>query len=296
MLGLLEGDHAEAGAVKALDLFCGAAGGWHLACERVGIDVVAACEIDPWRRACYSQRWPDTLMLGDVRDVGRHNLPGGIGLVVGSPPCQDASGARWSKGDGVDGARTGLFLEALRLVRELRPRWVCLENVAEIRTRGADRIIAEFQEARYACWPFVVGAVHAGAPHRRLRSWFTARNTDEFAQPHFTEHDEVGGQQGGRGAATDTACGVRTSQPQVVLKSCGERPARPRSEFDGRRALPQEWNGGAPDFGRVDDGLSRGLAQACSAAYGDAIVPQVAEAILKSILAVNRSLTNGKTP
>ena len=70
---------------------------------------------------------------------------------------------------GVDGERTGLFFEAIRLVGELRPRWVCLENVPGLRARGYDRIQDALEALDYECRPVVVGAWHAGAPHRRNR-------------------------------------------------------------------------------------------------------------------------------
>ena len=169
--------------MNVLDLFAGGCGGMSLGLERAGFRTVAACEIDPWRRACFLRRFPAVAMYGDVRDVSRAVLErDGIGLadyggtidcIAGSPPCQDASTAN-TKGKGVDGDRTGLFFELVRLVGELRPRWVVAENVPGLRARGVDRVLAALEGQGYAVWPLVVGAWHAGAPHKRNRVWIVA--------------------------------------------------------------------------------------------------------------------------
>lgn len=194
----------------ALDLFCGAAGGWSLGLHRAGVRTVAACEINDWRRETFSRNFPDVRMYADVRELTADRLLGDLGYlpdwIVGSPPCQDASLAN-TKGRGVDGPRTGLFFEAIRLIGECRPRWAILENVPGLRTRGADRVLGELEALGYACWPTVVGAWHAGAPHRRNRVWIIAANLDAPRQPP--------GQPGqprpaGLGAAADAdSCGLR---------------------------------------------------------------------------------------
>ncbi|MCM0018824.1 MAG: DNA cytosine methyltransferase [Tagaea sp.] len=156
--------------MKALDLFCGAAGGWHFGLARAGIEVVAGCEADPWRRAVYSQRY-GVPVYPDIRTLTARQVfddHGSIDVVCGSPPCQDASTAN-AKGQGVAGARTGLFFDALALIAGLRPTWVCLENVPGLRTRGYDRVHDGLESIGYDCRPIVVGARHAGAPHRRNR-------------------------------------------------------------------------------------------------------------------------------
>lgn len=160
-----------------LDLFCGAAGGWSLGMHRAGFTTVAACEIDPWRRAMFAANFPDARMYDDVRTIGADRLVSELGalpdVIVGSPPCQDASSAN-TKGKGVDGERTKLFFEAIRIVRECRPRWVAFENVPGIRNRGVDRLLGGLEEIGYATEPCVVGADDIGANHARKRVWFLA--------------------------------------------------------------------------------------------------------------------------
>jgi len=124
-------------------------------------------------------------MYGDIRELTGERLHadgiGPIDVLAGSPPCQDASTAN-PKGRGLDGERTGLFWEALRLVREVRPHWVLLENVPGLRTRGYDRIHDALEGAGYAVRPIVVGAWHAGAPHKRNRVWIVANAKRESVE------------------------------------------------------------------------------------------------------------------
>lgn len=160
--------------MNALDLFSGACGGWSLGLHRAGFRTLAAVEIDEWRRRQFGQNFPDAKLYDDVRTVSAARLArdgiGPIDLVCGSPPCQDASSAN-TKGRGIDGERTGLYMEAVRIVGEIRPRWCAFENVPGIRNRGIDRVLSELEAAGYATWPLVVGALDLGAPHIRRRSW-----------------------------------------------------------------------------------------------------------------------------
>ena len=159
--------------MNVLDLFAGACGGWSLGLHRAGFNTVAACERDEWRQRQFLRNFPGVRMYDDVRTVTarimRVDGVGPIDLVCGSPPCQDASTANTS-GKGIDGARTGLYLEAVRIVIEIRPRWFAFENVPGIRSRGIDRVLGLLEQGGYTAWPLVVGASDLGATHLRKRS------------------------------------------------------------------------------------------------------------------------------
>lgn len=165
--------------MRALDLFSGI-GLFSLGMHRAGFQTVAACELMEWKRLIFAELVGDMPMYADIKDLTGERVLDDVGpveLVFGSPPCTDASSAN-SRGRGVDGEQTGLFFEAIRLVREIRPRWTCLENVPPLRTRGADRVLAALEEAGYATWPLVVGADNAGAPHIRKRVWIVGLHRD----------------------------------------------------------------------------------------------------------------------
>jgi DNA (cytosine-5)-methyltransferase 1 len=141
-----------------------------------GLHPVALCERDPFARFVLARAWPSLPCYPDIRSLSAEKLrQGGVpwaDVLCGGFPCQDVSTA--GPGAGLDGARSGLWREMLRLVRECRPDWVVAENVPAVRVRGADQIMAELEAAGYTCWPLVVGAAHAGAPHRRSRVFILA--------------------------------------------------------------------------------------------------------------------------
>ena len=117
--------------MRALDLFSAAAGGWSLGLHRAGFITVAACEIIEWRRVLYAENNPHVRLYEDVCALTATRLVSDLGflpdIIVGSPPCQDISSAN-TKGKGIDGERSGLYLEAVRLVGDCRPRWFAFEN------------------------------------------------------------------------------------------------------------------------------------------------------------------------
>ncbi len=163
--------------ITVLDLFSGI-GGISLGLHWAGFRTTAFCEADPFARAVLNRHWPGVPVYDDVRTLSATRLRAdGVprpDLLCGGFPCQDVSLA--GRGAGIEGGRSGLWSHMARLVAECRPRWVVVENVPGLRGRGADRVLADLEAAGYAGWPLVVGAVHAGAPHRRSRMWLVAQS------------------------------------------------------------------------------------------------------------------------
>ena len=161
--------------MNVLDLFSGI-GGFALGFQRAGLQPVAFCERDGFARAVLAQGWPDVPCYDDILTLTAERLRRDCvpppDIVCGGFPCQDISLA--GRGAGLRGARSGLWDEMLRLVRECGPDWVVVENVPALRVRGADQVLDGLEAAGYACWPLVVGAAHAAAPHRRARVFLLA--------------------------------------------------------------------------------------------------------------------------
>lgn len=172
--------------IEVLDLFSAAAGGWSLGMHRAGFSTIAACEVEAWRRALYSENNPGVKVYDDVRTLTADRLLADLGrlptIVVGSPPCQDISSAN-TKGKGVDGERSGLYFEAIRIIDECRPRWFALENSSNLRTRGADPVLAALEAIGYACWAVVVRAGDVGANHERPRCWLIGCDLAQVTDP-----------------------------------------------------------------------------------------------------------------
>ena len=145
-------------------------GGLDLGLERAGVGrTVWQVEQDAWCRGVLAQHWPDAARYEDVREVGAHNLEQ-VEVICGGFPCQDLSIAGLRAG--LDGARSGLWWEMRRIISEIRPRYVVLENVAAIvADDAAGVVLGSLAALGYdAAWG-VVHAADVGAPHLRAR-WF----------------------------------------------------------------------------------------------------------------------------
>jgi DNA (cytosine-5)-methyltransferase 1 len=151
-------------------LFAGI-GGFDLGFERAGMVCKWQVEIDDYVTKVLKKHWPNVHRERDIRQCGKHNLEP-VDVVCGGFPCQDISYA--GLGAGLDGERSGLFFEAVRLVRELQPRIVVLENVAALLTRGLDRVLGTLAEIGFDAEWHCIPAASVGAPHIRDRVFVLA--------------------------------------------------------------------------------------------------------------------------
>ena len=123
--------------MTVFDLFSGI-GGFSLGLERAGFTTHYFCEIDPYCRGVLAKHWPHVPIFEDVRTVRGADIEG-VDLLCGGFPCQDISLA--GKGAGLSGDRSGLWFEYARLIDEIRPRYVLIENVSALRSRGLDQVL-----------------------------------------------------------------------------------------------------------------------------------------------------------
>jgi DNA (cytosine-5)-methyltransferase 1 len=160
---------------RVLDLFSGI-GGFSLGLERTGgFKTVAFCEIDPFCRRVLAKHWPEVPCYDDVRTLTAARLAAdgiAVDVICGGFPCQDVSFA--GKRAGLEGARSGLWSEYGRLIGELRPRFVIVENVPGLLSLGMGTVLGDLSALRYdAVWDCVPASA-VGAPHRRDRMWLVA--------------------------------------------------------------------------------------------------------------------------
>lgn len=125
-------------------------------------------EIDAFCRKVLAKHWPDVPRHDDVRTFPPDESEGWrVDLIAGGFPCQDVSYA--GKGAGLAGDRSGLWHEAARVVRVLRPRYVFLENVSALLTRGLDSVLGTLASLGYVGEAHCLPAAYVGAPHIRDR-------------------------------------------------------------------------------------------------------------------------------
>ena len=277
-----------AGALTFGSLFAGI-GGIDLGFERAGLKCKWQVEIDPYARKVLAKHWPEVRRHDDVRTWPQPDTEY-VDIIAGGFPCQDISYA--GKGAGLDGERSGLFFEAMRIVREMEPRYVVLENVSALLTRGLEQVLGSLASIGYDAEWHCIPAAAVGAPHIRDRVFILAYANESFASQKRIQRS---------GKQLRPSCDHRKNEKRIFPDANGEGlPQRhePRSiaaasgAIVSRRELERasathgwrQWEI-EPDVARMADGVSsrvdriRGL--------GNAVVPQVAEYIGRRIVAAS---------
>jgi DNA (cytosine-5)-methyltransferase 1 len=156
-------------------LFAGI-GGIDLGFERAGMVCKWQVEIDDYARRVLEKHWPDVRRHDDVRTWPQPDT-GYVDIIAGGFPCQDVSAA--GKRVGINGERSGLWFEMLRVVRQLRPRIVVVENVAGLLDRGAGEVYGSLAEIGFDARGEVLSSCMFGASHARERVFLVARTDSE---------------------------------------------------------------------------------------------------------------------
>jgi len=226
-------------------------GGLDLGLERTGRFTIAwQVEKDDYRQQLLAKRWPSTSRFRDIRTVGKHNLST-VDVLCGGFPCQDISLSNTTGRVGIEGPRSSLWKEYFRLICELRPRYVLVENVAALLGRGMGTVLSDLAGIGYdAQWQMLPAAAF-GAPHLRRRIFLIAYpHQDRWASLFL--HDLPG---------SSCMCPLWATSETMVL------PQDRLQQLEGMLSEPSV-------FGD-DDGLPFRMERL--GAIGDAVVPQVAE-------------------
>jgi len=233
-----------------LHLFAGIGGGI-LGGMLLGHTCVCAVEIEPYCRRVLLQRQREGIIprfpiWDGVQTFNAQPWRGKVDVVCGGFPCQDISVA--GKGAGIDGERSGLWREFARVIREIRPHFVFVENSPTLTCRGLGRVLGDLAKMGYNAEWCVLGASDTGARHRRKRIWILGANTVR--------------QQ-------------RNSGPWKLLRPEGER-SRVQTIDDLWPALKPVYQGWEvePSVGRMANGVADGMDRL--KAIGNGQVPIVA--------------------
>jgi len=225
-------------------------------------------EIDPFCRRVLSKHWPDVPKFEDVREVGAHNLER-VDLICGGFPCQPVSSAGLKLGRA---DKRWLWPEFARIVCQIRPDYVLVENVEALLTRGRgmDEVLSDLAQggfdAEWDCLP----AASFGAPHIRDRVWLLA-----YARP---QHGRVPW-------GTDTRQGRAYVLPEADDRETTER--REHRELvemvpgvDPRVA--ENWWRDQSRMDRTAHGVSESVDRCC--ALGNSVVPDIPEWIGRRLM------------
>jgi DNA-cytosine methyltransferase len=183
--------------IKVLDIFAGI-GGFSHALDKVTregetvFETVAFCEWDKDCQRVLARHWPNTPIYGDVNHLkyvdgsllytpmslsSTKGIETKIDMIVGGFPCTDISTAGLQKGlidEEGNRTRSGLWFEYKRLIGEIRPRWVLIENVRNLVNNGLLTVLQDLDELGYDCEWQIISARDVGACHLRERIWITA--------------------------------------------------------------------------------------------------------------------------
>ena len=302
------------GRLRTLHLFAGCGGGL-LADLLLGHRPVCAVELDPYCQQVLMQRQRDGVLpwfpiWGDVRDFDGRPWLGCVDVVSGGFPCQP-----WS----VAGKRAGaaddrnLWPDTVRVVRDIRPRYVFLENVPGLLTQQYfGTMLGDLAQAGYDARWLCLGADDVGAPHHRKRLWILADAAQQRRAIHRCEAPQSGWGRTPVGNADFQGLEVWKSKRGDDATECSsvertgglanaqcKRLEEPRDwGVSGRAPGPDTvtdagWGLAQPGLGRVADGLAPWLLWAWPDEPGD--VPRVARGIPDRVARL-RALGNGQVP
>jgi DNA (cytosine-5)-methyltransferase 1 len=168
--------------MRELALFAGA-GGELLAGRLLGWRTVCAVEVAPFPRRVLLARQRDGHLdpfpiWDDIRTFDGHPWRGHVDIITGGFPCKDISTSRVNA-QGIDGEQSGLWSEMARIIGEVRPKHVLVENTPALTYRGLGRVLGDLARLGFHARWGVLGAIHAGLGHVRNRIWIAAHADSE---------------------------------------------------------------------------------------------------------------------
>ena len=273
-------------SLNELALFAGAGGGI-LGGHLLGWRTVCAVEWEPYPASVLCARQNDGLfppfpIWDDVQTFDGRPWRGIVDVVSGGFPCQDISAA--GKGAGIDGERSGMWGEMARIIYEVRPRFVFVENSPMLTSRGLGRVLGDLASMGFDARWGVLGAADVGANHQRDRIWIVGKATNStILRSHNEENQRVLESQG-RGElqfvqprhSSDVAyansthgkrnqCAERTQQEHANIDSTSKlgnthslwelQPQGSKQDKRGWSCYASWWKV-EPNVGRVADGVA----------------------------------------
>ena len=237
--------------MKVGSLFSGI-GGFDLGLVRAGMEIVFQVEIDDFCRKVLAKHapeyWHNAERFNDVKEVGKHNLKP-VDLICGGFPCQPFSQAGKQRGKADD---RYLWPEMLRVIRELKPRWIIGENVAGFINMELENTLIDLEAEGYKVEVFVLPAYGVGLPHERNRVWIVAYSNKIYGGSWMELH---------------------TKYPKTIL------------ENNNRYCLESQ-QAAISTITRKVDGLSSKLDKDRLGALGNAVVPQIVEILGRCIMEI----------
>lgn len=264
--------------LNGLDLFSGI-GGLSLALAP-WVRPVAYCENERYAQSVLLSRMyggdlPHAAIWNDVKSLSSKYLPD-VDIIYGGFPCQDISVA--GPRIGLEGKRSGLYWQLHRLVKEIKPTFVFLENVPGIRTKGLREVVESLTSIGYDCRWTVVSAAELGAPHLRKR-WFLLAHSNKSKL-----RDKSDRFTGRKDPSKSTNNGEKKQMAYSESKRLqgGEKKPFKAKAFTGFKR--GGWWKSEPNVGRVVNGLPFRVDRI--KALGNAVVPAQAKKAFEKLIGI----------
>jgi DNA (cytosine-5)-methyltransferase 1 len=280
-------------------------GGFDLAAEWCGWENVFHCEWNPFGQKVLKHHFPNSISYNDITKTDFTIHRGTIDIISGGFPCQpySSAGKRLGKED-----ERHLWPEMLRAIREIQPSWVVGENVRGLTNWNGglvfDEVQSDLETQGYEVLPFLLPAAALNAPHRRDRIWFIAYS-NSYGSNKRNSNNEINTSKGRINALNNIdksiSIGNATDSKQFRLEYSkksgsfreGETETQRKGSSITKHFTSNGWTG-FPTQSPIcsgDDGVPRELdgisfskwRKESIKAYGNAVVPQVAYQIFKSI-------------
>lgn len=258
------------------------------------VNPVAYCERDRYCQAVLLSRMregrlPRAPIWDDITTLRGEMLPE-IDIIYGGFPCTDVSCA--GRGKGLEGERSGLVFEMLRLVEECAPNYVFFENVPAIRTRGGERVARALASRGYDCRWVIVSAAEIGAPHLRKRWFCLAADSKRLKLWHELGRGSGKNRDGqavpGNDGQEEFVADAESVRLQRVSSLRNEKQAEelrlfPTGPSESDRKASAWW-ATEPSVGRVADGVPARVDRIRS--LGNAVVPAQAREAFKRLIGI----------
>jgi DNA (cytosine-5)-methyltransferase 1 len=246
-------------SLNELALFAGAGGGI-LGGHLLGWRTVCAVEWEQYPASVLCARQNDGLLppfpiWDDVQTFKGEPWRGIVDVISGGFPCTDISAA--GKGAGIDGEASGMWREMARIIHEVRPRYVFVENSPMLTSRGLGRVLGDLAAMGFDARWGVLGAADVGAPHQRDRIWIVAKWRGQL--PH-AQHDRIRWwEQQQEGVEKKNGKISNTTIKRCEKFSSSSQNKKPTSYVgwhDSHRKSTTDWWTFEPDICRVADGVA----------------------------------------
>lgn len=234
-------------------------GGFDLGAEMSGIKTLWGCEIEEFNVKIIKKHFPETRIYKDIVTM---QTPEYVDIISGGFPCQDISISNISKENfidgkakGINGKRSGLWTEMWRIIRDVRPRYVIIENSPMLTVRGLGKVLHDLTKIGYVCEWQSLSATQFGYNHKRTRFYGIAYPYEKRCTNNTSIFIEL---------------------PKVLLKKLSRQNplSVPIKRFNGKSSY---------EFLRMDDGFSKELDKRRISSLGNAVIPEIAHYLFECI-------------